>query len=384
MIALLLAAMAQAAAPSPGAGPRPGAAAAAGAVAPGAPATAGASESAAAPQSGAPPQPGAPQSGAPQPGAPPQPAAAPQSAAAPPSGGTQKPPLPEVRPQHVRTEVQPASDITLGEPVTWTIAIDHDARDTYSLPDKIDPAPLALLGAPVSQRTDAAGLATTTIRVTFADYQSLEPRVPDLLLRVEGPAGERALTVPGRPLPFHSLIASEGQGSKERAHHGPKPPVPVMVRSVLWLFLLLGIAATAVLAVLLQRLIARRRKAEAAPKPAVPADEEALARLAALKAQPPGRAAIFTLSEIVRAYLGRRLDFNALDLTSDELLARLQQRRLQGLELRAFEEDVRWQDLVKFARLEPLPGEFARSVSQAEELVRRTRSIPRPAQTRAA
>ena len=311
------------------------------------------------------------------------PAAAPAPEGAADAGVAPKPALPEAHPLHVRTDLSPAGEITLGEAVTWTIAIDHDARDTYAAPDKLEPAPLALVGAPESQRRDAAGLTTTTLRFTFADYKSLEPRIPDLRLRVEGPAGERALTVPGRALPFRSLIASEAQGSAERAHHGPKPPVAVMVRSLLWLWLLLGVAATAGAAVLLQRLIARRRLREAAPPPAVPADEEALQRLAALKAQPPSRAAIFTLSEIVRAYLGRRLGFNALDLTSDELLLRLRERKLSGLALPAFEEDVRWQDLVKFARLEPLPAEFSRSLAQAEELVRRTRPA-KPAEPRAA
>ena len=313
-------------------------------------------------------------------------AAEPGPAASPgaPDGGSARiPALPEAHPLQVRTEAKPAGDITLGEPVTWTIAIDHDARDTYSLPGQIDASPLLLVGAPVSQRKDAAGLTTTTIRVTFADYKSLEPRIPDLVLLVQGPSGERGLTVPGRALPFRSLLASEGQDSQEHAHHGPKPPVAVMVRSLLWLWLSLGIAATVLLAVLLQRLIARRRKQEDAPAPEVPADQEALQRLAALKAQPPGRGAIFTLSEIVRGYLGRRLAFNALDLTSDELLARLQLRKLPGLDLRAFEEDVRWQDLVKFAKVEPLPEEFRRSIAQAEELVRRTRPPP-PAETRAA
>jgi hypothetical protein len=230
----------------------------------------------------------------------------------------------------------------------------------------------------VSQRTDAAGLTTTTIRVTFADYKSLEPQIPDLVLRVEGPAGERALTVPGRKLPFHSLLKAEGQDSQEHAHHGPKPPVQVMVRSYLWLWFLMGIATIALFAILLQRWVARKRLQEKAPPPAVPADEEALHRLAALRAQPKDRAAVFTLSEIVRAYLGQRLAFHALDLTSDELLQWLQQRRLPGLDLGAFEDDVRWQDLVKFAKVEPLPGEFDRSIGQAEDLVRKTR--PRPAE----
>src|SRR5207245_1078674 len=85
------------------------------------------------------------------------------------------------------------------------------------------------------------GKARTVFELTLADYGTLEPRVPDLLLAVSGPDGPRQLQVRGRPLKFRSLVQEEGQASPERAHHGPKPPVGVMVRSFLWVWLLGGL-----------------------------------------------------------------------------------------------------------------------------------------------
>jgi hypothetical protein len=150
---------------------------------------------------------------------------------------------------------------------------------------------------------------------------------------------------------------------------------------LLWLWLLLAALACAA-AVLFWRLRKRRARqaVEALPPPIEPA-EEALQQLAALRASAPwkrgeGRAAIFRLSEIVRGYLGARLDFNALDLTSEEFLAELRRRRLMGLDLAELIEEVRWEDLVKFARMEPAPEECQRAIDRAESLVRHTRLKP--------
>ena len=55
---------------------------------------------------------------------------------------------------------------------------------------------------------------------------------------------------------------SLGQGAPDAAHHGPKPPVPVLVRSLLWLWLLLGLAALIAGLLVLRRLRARRQQAD--------------------------------------------------------------------------------------------------------------------------
>ena len=289
--------------------------------------------------------------------------------------------LPEASPLALEVRVEP-EEVTLGEHLTVRIAVEHDARDVYSLPS-FDPAPLAIppgAPAPAARREDlGAGKARTTLSLTLADYATLEPRIPDLTLPVTGPEGNRQLSIRGRPLKLRSLVQEEGQGTPERAHHGPKPPVPMLVRSFLWAFLLGALLLAAALLLLWKK---RKRKPaqrdEAAPEAFF--DDLALQRLSELKARAPwakgeGRAAIFALSEIVRAYLGDRLQFNALDLTSEEFIAELHRRRLIGLDLAELIEEVRWEDLVKFAKAEPAAEECLRGIDRAESLIRHTRPL---------
>jgi hypothetical protein len=287
--------------------------------------------------------------------------------------------LPEATPIGLDVQVTP-EEVTLGEHVAVKIAVDHDAREVYSLPG-FDPAPLAVpQGAqPMSvHREEVSGHARTIFELTLADYATVEPRVPDLSLRATGPDGERVLNIRGRPLKFRSLVKEEGDRPPDQAHHGPKPPVPVMVRSFLWLWLLLGLAAIAAAVFLL-----RRRKTRAPVKaiaPKVEADDLALQLLGSLEKDAPwkrgeGRLAIFRLSEIVRGYLGWRLEFDALDMTSEEFLEVLHKRRLMGLDLAELIDEVRWEDLVKFAKLEPTAEECLRGIHRAELMIRHTRPL---------
>jgi len=297
--------------------------------------------------------------------------------------------LPEASPISVSLEATP-EEISLGDHVQVRLSVEHDARDVYSLP-AFDPAPLAAppgAAVPRSRREDLGqGKARTTFELTLADYGTLEPKIPDLTLGVSGPDGARQLSIRGRPLKFRSLVQEEGEPTPERAHHGPKPPVPVKVRSYLWAWLLGGLLLAAALFILWRRW-KKTRPAPRDEQPEVFFDDLALQRLTALRTDSPwdrgeGRAAIFALSEIVRGYLGARLQFNALDLTSEEFLAELRRRRLIGLDLQGLIEQVRWEDLVKFAKLMPTPEECLAGVDRAESLIRHTRPL-RSIQGRAA
>ena len=289
--------------------------------------------------------------------------------------------LPQASPLAIDIQVAP-EEVSLGEHVLVRIAVDHDARDVYALPG-FDPLPLAVpQGAPPLKvhREEVSGHARTVFEFALADYGTLAPRLPDLTLHVTGPDGERALTIRGRTLKFRSLLKEEGAPSNDRAHHGPKPPVPVLVRSLLWLWLLIGLLAAVAAALALRFWLRHRQLPLGQVATIVEADELALQRLAALKSEAPwtaggGRGAIFRLSEIVRAYLGARLQFNALDLTSEEFIAELQSRRLMGLDLAELAGEVRWEDLVKFAKLEPTAEECLRGLARAESLVRQTRPL---------
>lgn len=290
--------------------------------------------------------------------------------------------LPDAAPLALDVQVTP-EEMTLGEHVTVRIVVEHDPHDVYALSD-FAPAPLAFAeGAPPprTRREELkGGRARTTFEFQVADYASLQPRLPDLTLSVSGPGGARQVSIRGRPLKLRSLVQEEGQGSPERAHHGPKPPVPLMVRSFLWLWLLGALLLVGAALLLRNQFLERKLLRKSALPPQVHADDLALQRLAGLRARSPwargeGRAAIFELSEIVRAYLGDRLQFNALDLTSEEYLAELRHRRLIGLDFAEHIEEVRWEDLVKFAKLEPTAEECLRGIDRAESLIRHTRPL---------
>jgi len=272
------------------------------------------------------------------------------------------------------------AEVTLGEAFTLTIRIEHPALDVYALPEPLAVEPLALRGSPSVARATTGNRAETTFTLPLVDLKSVDPRIPALDLRVDGPDGPRQLTVPDTQIRLRSLVAEERAPNPEQAHHGPKPPVPVLVRSFLWA-LLAGAALLLLAAIFAVREIRRRRSRRPAPaQPPPTPEEEAMARLVALKQRRPwvrglGRAAVFELSEIVRAYLGRRLQFDALDLTTEELLAELHRRRLLGLDLAELSGELSWQDLVKFAKAEPSAHDCEGAIDRAASLVDRTRAV---------
>ena len=293
--------------------------------------------------------------------------------------------LPEATPLALRGTLD-HTPVTLGEPFQLRLEVRHDPADAYALPanlgEVLAKGSVLLRGEPGAVREAAADGTRTVFTVPLVVNGSLKPEVPELHLLVQGPLGPRQLTVPGEKIALESLVEREGQGSSERSHHGPKPPEPVYVRSFLWAFLLLGLAGLVAAVLLLRRWQENRRAKAALPPPPPTPHDEAFRRLKALRLRAPwshgeGRAAIFELSEIVRHYLGQRLGFTAVDLTSEELVRELRRREvagLDGLQLQGFAERLQWEDLVKFARLEPLPGECPEAIDQAVALVEKTQA----------
>lgn len=281
--------------------------------------------------------------------------------------------LSAAKPLALRVEVTP-EPFTLGEALTLRLEVEHDARDVYTLPE-VKLEPLRLSGPAQVQRAPKGAHAQTTFVLRLVDVATLEPKLPDLTLRVDGPDGPRQVVVGGRPLRLRRLVAEEGAPDAAHAHHGPKPPVPVKVRSLLWLGLLASLAAAAAAVTGLRAFLKRRARGVELPRAAPLAPEdEAVQRLVALREEGRfSRQTIFAVSEIVRAFLGRRFAFDALDRTTGELLHDLRARAAPGLDLAGLERDLRWQDLVKFARVEPTDPEAREAIDRAIALVNRTR-----------
>jgi hypothetical protein len=167
-------------------------------------------------------------------------------------------------------------------------------------------------------------------------------------------------------------------------------PVEVYVKDWTLAYVTGGVAG-ALLAggagVLIGRAVARRRRRARPVVRAVdlrPAHEIALGRLAELERsgaldQVDRRPFYFAVTEIVRDYLGRRFEIDALDMTSTELLDALGRSPAAP---EAQRDVARWLgacDLVKFARVAAARDEAAGALAAARALVEASKPPPEAA-----
>ena len=159
--------------------------------------------------------------------------------------------------------------------------------------------------------------------------------------------------------------------------------VPLYVRSTWFTSLLkgLGFVLVLVLAGCLAWRFRPRRKGEEytpPPVPMAPAHEVALSRLRALARKKlldrgQEREFYFELCEIVREYLGRLYDFDALEMTTTEVWDSLDGRRSSNLPMRELRALLECGDLVKFAKLVPETSRGREDLDAAFLVIDRTR-----------
>ena len=209
--------------------------------------------------------------------------------------------------------------------------------------------------------------------------------LPTLRLSATTPAGPRALDVPGPRLTGNGVI-DPAVPAEELRLKDLAPPVPLLVPDWRLLWWSLGALALALLGWRLwRRWRARQRRGEAPPPP-VPPEVRLAARLDELERerlgeQGRGQEHWYRVSEAVRDYLGAVTGLNALDLTTEELLAALARQPDPRLPLEPLQAFSQTADLVKFAR-QPADGRLcAEGVAFARELLARTRPAMPPAPT---
>lgn len=289
------------------------------------------------------------------------------------------------------TDAQPLSwkagvskaDLTLAEPFVVSVEIKHPAADTYELRPGLDFEPFGVKEKKLE--TTATDPAVTTLRLVLQPFATGEATVPRLRFLAQGPDGARKLDVPEQTVNVQGVI-DPAQG--QPAMREDLRPLPTRYRTRWWpLGVVLGLVLAA-LAVWWWRRRASLPVAAPPPVPRDPPDVEALARLAALQSeqllsQGLYQAHYFRLTEIARDYLGRRYDFDALEMTTDELLAELRKRPTPGLAFDALATFLQGCDLVKFARRVPSDGDAKEAMDAAHALIERTRPLPDVVQGRA-
>jgi uncharacterized RDD family membrane protein YckC len=162
---------------------------------------------------------------------------------------------------------------------------------------------------------------------------------------------------------------------------GAPPPLTDVITTNWVLVWVLSISGTLIFAGLVGFVVvlALRQRFEAVkPKPPPrPANEVALERLARLDATPDheldGGSRVAQTIDTLREYLGRRYDIDALEMTTNELSSALR----DNIDLRGASPDhittmLESADLVKFARLNPLPEEARAPAAVVRGLVEQT------------
>jgi hypothetical protein len=265
-------------------------------------------------------------------------------------------------------------DVTVGSLVPVVLSVDVDAADQVEWP-ALGRAlgPFELRGAEPPRRVGLnGGRARETVRASVACFE-LGPQVlPGPLVRVSGP-DSLTLRLPSVVVVVRPVLRPEDRNRDIRDIKAPVPwkrPLPAWARAVV-----VGVAVVVALAVLawLARAWLRRRREAAARLPShlrALRDLEALRRSDLLGA---GRLKEYyvRLTEVLRRYLGERCGFEALDLTTAELLGLLEPS-LPG-ELDEARRILEASDLVKFARVRPSPGAPEELLEAAVRMVERTR-----------
>jgi hypothetical protein len=286
--------------------------------------------------------------------------------------------VPDAKPDSFSAVATP-TEVKFGAELRYVITVHHPKGDTYSLPAQVDLTPFQLQSVSKT-RSDKKDQGTTDFTFVLQMLDLGEKRIPDITLLVEGPEGSRKLVVPG---PSVKGVSDLPDNADLRDIHGP---VSMWVRSFRSLLVLAILLALAALGWFIYQRLSHRVQTVAAPI-VDPAHVRALRELAVIRAEDlPGKGRkkemYFRMSEVVRRYLGERYAFNAVDLTTPELLASLRKVDAAGLDYGAFQRFCEESDLVKFAKFDPNDAECIGALGLAVTFIERT--VPRPPATSAA
>jgi hypothetical protein len=278
------------------------------------------------------------------------------------------------------------SKVQLGEPFHLILTVLHKPDMKVELPATLE---LGEGFAEMAARADTSavekdGRVKQTLTITLGALETGTQTVPGLPLGYSVKGEHRQITTSAVSVEVSTVV---GNGKEEL--RPAAQPVTVLERDLTLLWIAAGVVGAGLLGfavwLFLRKAQARRPGARARSgktAPPLPPDEAALARLRALASSgkldaDDRRPVYFELSEIVREYLGARYGFDALELTSEELLAALALRAPVDV---AHEVGgwLRAGDLVRYARVPCTRDEAASALAQAVTIVERTRPLVVP------
>jgi hypothetical protein len=249
------------------------------------------------------------------------------------------------------------TEVRLGEPFGYEIEVRHPPAERVVMAPGLDAPPFRGEGGACRRDAEAGGEVRTVCSLRLSLFALGAHDVPEVALAMTADGREETLLVPGPRVTGVGVIDPAAPGPL--ALRDPAPPVPLLVPTLRLLGWAALAAAAAAAALLARRAWRKRRRApEAAAPPPEPPGAALARRLDALEAE--GLAtpeAVAALSAAVRAWVGAVAGVPALDLTTAELVVRLERGGVPGLDVAALGRLCAEADLVKFARA---PADAAR------------------------
>ncbi len=292
---------------------------------------------------------------------------------------------------HLHVELTPRA-VTVGDRITAVLTLTVPAEEAARLArpggeprfptwgDRWGEAEVLEVGS-VEHRT-GAGASTWRQRLVLAVFQPGSVTLPRATVRVpllgdgipDGD-GDRTAEVTSDAPPALEVrsVLPQGADAATLQPTTAAPPRPLPAGAPFW-WTLAGGAVLAGAFVLLGS-ARRRRRGSTAAAPLRPPFEELTAcldELHQLDGDAPGARGPehVTLSLALRRYLGRRLDFPAIESTTTEVRRRLRDRRLPDPVIEPAALVLERCDAVKFAQARVAPGAFTASLAATRELAR--------------
>ncbi|MFH1130827.1 MAG: BatD family protein [Pseudomonadota bacterium] len=274
--------------------------------------------------------------------------------------------------------------VTLGGPVTVSIKLRHQQGISVALPTKLNLGKFEELAREdnfrkIDPKKEISDLEQT-FTVKVAAYELGELTLPPIEVTVLGRNGELiSLPTMAVPIKVKSTMGNEPDPKLK----GVEPPVSVFERNWWLLYILIGLATIGVIVtatLLISRKMRSRLKIENPPPPPIPPHLIALNELDQLDVdiyieKGQLKELYLRLSEIIRGYIGRLWNFDAMEMTTSEIDTILVQRRTDlsiRQHLDRFFDDC---DLVKFAKHRPDADSVRRTADQAKAIVNVTMPV---------
>jgi hypothetical protein len=280
-------------------------------------------------------------------------------------------------PPTIRTELD-TLEITVGDPLSLTVTVEHDAGSSVVWPDSVDLGPFELLDAVQMEPVGDGDRVASAARFRLTAFELGELEIPSFDVTVLGAdsASTAVLSTEALKVTVASVGLDESGDIKD-----VKGPLEMSRNWLLLLPWILAVGAAAAIGYWLYRKFRRSRQSVAELTPAAPPRPpheiayESLDHLESSGLLEKGEIKQYHIevSEIIRRYLEGRYCVDALEMATYEVV--------QGLERAGVPFDTRVEfdrflgdcDLVKFAKLKPEIAACREMVPRARKLVDETR-----------